>query len=384
MQADRVWTASREAPATDATAIAGQIAAVVREVSQTDQDGGAPPPRAHVMNLVVRAPDAQSVDRAAEIVGQLANTYPSRIFVIVAQPEAGEASLDASVTAFRLLLPSAQEMVCLEQVRLRAQGATARHLASIVVPLFIPDLPVFLWWIGEPPEEEESLLGVTQRLIVDSTGFQQPLPQLAKLYRILSGQMSAQGGAALSDFTWARLTPWRELVAQFFDGPEVLPYLFHLNRVHIEYATDPGGVAHAAPSLLLLGWLAAKLHWRPGELETRAHGRDYRLAFSADQGPVHAEVVPRARAGETGLTGELLSVELVATTEAGEATFAVTRTQDNEHAMTRTKLHGLREVTRTLPLERLSLVYLLHKELSILGNDHAFEESLAVTAHILS
>lgn len=383
---------SEERRLSSVSAIAEELAQVMQELNQSDADTEAPPPaRASVMNLVLVGPDRDTIERAAEVAAQLSYTYPSRTFAVTASPADLVASLDGYVSSYCYLsTPESKEVVCLEQVRLQATGETARHLDGIILPLLLPDLPVFLWWIGEPPEETDALLQSCNRLIVDSTGFREPLPQLARLYRILPKQAAGpvgehrRDGAALSDFTWLRLAPWRELLAQFFDGQETLPYLDQMSNVRVEYATDPGGAAHASPSLLLLGWLAAKLRWQYHEVTTRAGERDYRLSFTKLSGAqVTAQVVPRARRGEPGYTGELLTVELTALTEGLEATFSVSLAHDGVHATTRAHLPGLRDIIRTVPLERASMVDLLLDELGSVGSNAAFEESLAVTARML-
>lgn len=369
------------------SAIAEELARVMQELNQPDPDTEAQPPaRASVMNLVLVGPDKVTIERAAEVAAQLSYTYPSRTFAVTASPADPVASLDGYVSSYCYLsTPESKEVVCLEQVRLQATGETARHLDGIILPLLLPDLPVFLWWIGEPPEETDALLQSCDRLIVDSTGFREPLPQLARLYRILPKQGNRRDGAALSDFTWLRLAPWRELLAQFFDGQETLPYLDQMSNVRVEYATDPGGAAHASPSLLLLGWLAAKLRWQYRDVTTRAGERDYRLSFTKQGGAqVAAQVVPRARAGEPGYTGEILTVELTALSEDHGATFSVSLAHGGVHATTRAHLPGLRDLIRTVPLERASMVDLLLDELGSVGSNAAFEESLAVTARMLN
>ena len=67
--------------------------------------------------------------------------------------------------------PAAGHGVCAEIVRIRLRGSAAEAPASVVVPLQLPDLPVFLRWRGRPPFGRppfEQLVGVADRLIVDS------------------------------------------------------------------------------------------------------------------------------------------------------------------------------------------------------------------------
>ena len=68
--------------------------------------------------------------------------------------------------------PGVERNVCSEVIELRLLGTRAKAPASIVEPLLISDLPVFLRWRGEPPwgaPELEQLVDLTDRLIVDST-----------------------------------------------------------------------------------------------------------------------------------------------------------------------------------------------------------------------
>ena len=41
--------------------------------------------------------------------------------------------------------------VCVETIRVRLNGSRAEVPASVVQPLLLPDLPVFLRWRGLPP-----------------------------------------------------------------------------------------------------------------------------------------------------------------------------------------------------------------------------------------
>src|SRR5205823_5362245 len=69
---------------------------------------------------------------------------------------------------------------------------------------------------------------------------------------------------ACSDMNWERLTRWREMVAQFFDGAQLRPYLDRINQVRIEFALSKrGGPVNRAQALMLGGWLASRLGWIP-------------------------------------------------------------------------------------------------------------------------
>ena len=60
----------------------------------------------------------------------------------------------------------------MEVIWLRLRGAMAAAPASLVLPLALSDLPVFLRWRGEPPfgaPHFEQLVDIADRLVVDSS-----------------------------------------------------------------------------------------------------------------------------------------------------------------------------------------------------------------------
>src|SRR5207248_159896 len=66
--------------------------------------------------------------------------------------------------------PGGREQVSCEHILIRARGDVDDRIASAVIPLLLPDLPVFLWWTGTPPLDAphfEELVGLADRLIVD-------------------------------------------------------------------------------------------------------------------------------------------------------------------------------------------------------------------------
>jgi glucose-6-phosphate dehydrogenase assembly protein OpcA len=117
----------------------------------------------------------------------------------------------------------------------------AKAPASVVLPLLVSDLPVFIRWRGEPPwgaPELEQLVGVVDRLIVDSTEWD----DLPFAYRHL---VELFPRVAASDIAWARTSRWRSLLASLWPGIADVRTI----RVH---GTE-------AQAWLLLGWLRSRL-----------------------------------------------------------------------------------------------------------------------------
>lgn len=329
--------------------------------------------RAAVLNLVVYAERERHARRAARTVSELALRHPSRAIVVLGDRE--RAGTTASVQLHcRAPQGDAATLICYEQVLARVRGDPGERVASVVIPLLVPDLPVFLWWTGTPPSDArhfDDLVSLADRLIVDSADFARPertLPEIARLGRRSVG---------ITDLNWARLTPWRELVAQFFDVPAWRPSLAGITGVRADFAVDMDGRAiHPSQALLLVGWLASRLEWRPLEAmaPAEAGGLLFRMA-RADGAPIMVRLQPHF---ERGLdAGDISTVRIQATSGSATTEFALERASDGDHVAARAIGGGVPRAERVVPLPTRGIRELLGEELAIAGNDRIYEAALA-------
>ncbi|MDX6412683.1 MAG: hypothetical protein QOH23_93 [Gaiellaceae bacterium] len=188
----------------------------------------------------------QWVEAADDVLEGLAERHPSRTIVLVPEPdEADGLEANVSVEAF----PSGEgRQICAETIRIQLKGDRASAPASVVQPLFLPDLPVFLRWRGVPSFDSvpfESLIDVVDRLIVDSTEW----PDLPAPY---AGLASVFDRVVVSDIAWARTSRWRRQLASLWPG------IAEVKRIRV--------TGTAAQAQLLGGWLRSRLN-RPVEVE---------------------------------------------------------------------------------------------------------------------
>ena len=214
--------------------------ALARLRAETASAGGQPSLRTSVMTHMAWVPEGWEEAARAALRG-MAERHPSRTLLLFPDPNAGSNGIDATVALECYAVPGVDRQVCSEVVDLRLRGTRAKAPASVVEPLLISDLPVFLRWRGEPPwgsPELDQLVGVTDRLIVDSTEWD----DLPHPYRNLSGLFER---TAVSDIAWARTSRWRMLLASLW--PDVADV--DTVRVH----------GTAAQALLVVGWLRSRL-----------------------------------------------------------------------------------------------------------------------------
>lgn len=211
--------------------------------------------RANVANLVVVTQREADGHHALSTIEDLGAHVPSRFILLVAEPPQPDPSVRAWARVVERRLATGHEAVW-EEVILQTD-VHPRHLAAVVLPLLLSELPVFTWWLGIPPYGEPvftELMAVTDRLVVDSGEFAMATRDLAALARHLPSL------PATSDSTWSRIRPWRELIAGWFDGPPLRGCWNRVVQVVLDTADD-------AASLLLIGWLAHALDWELERIE---------------------------------------------------------------------------------------------------------------------
>jgi glucose-6-phosphate dehydrogenase assembly protein OpcA len=134
--------------------------------------------------------------------------HPARVLVVDADPEAETSGLDAEIRVGR-------DAGAGEIVILRARGDVLWSLDTLIMALLLPDAPIVTWWPENAPSSpvHDVLGSMSQRRITDSAACADPLGTLKRLRR---GYASGD-----SDFSWARLTRWRGLVASAYEVPPV-------------------------------------------------------------------------------------------------------------------------------------------------------------------
>ena len=204
------------------------------------------------------------VEAAEDVLAGLAERHPSRTIVLVPDP-GEEDGLEAEVDVDVFPVGEGRG-ICTETIRIRLKGNRASAPASVVEPLFLPDLPVFLRWRGVPEfggAAFESMLGVVDRLIVDSTEWPDlhgPYGQLADVFERV----------VVSDIAWARTSRWRQQLASLWPG------IADVKRIRV--------TGTAAQAQLLAGWLRSRLR-RPVELEHEEADRLTAVEIDGEQAP---------------------------------------------------------------------------------------------------
>jgi glucose-6-phosphate dehydrogenase assembly protein OpcA len=229
-----------------------------------------------------------------------------------------------------------RRQICCEQIEITAPDAALADLPALMLPLAAPDLPLIVWCrsarLARMPEFSH-IAGMARKVILDSQQLAQPPGD----HRSALGRLeeAVRNGVIVGDLAWARLTRWREMLAQVFENRKYLELLPGVTDAQISY---PAGQKILA--LYFGAWLQSSLHESTGA----------RVRFAAVPG----------EAFRVDLRGEGLHLEQV----RSGGRIVVT-------------MNGLSQCTNLPdPIDYLTL----REELGILRRDPVFENALAWAA----
>ena len=353
--------------------------------------------RTSVLNLVVVASSPELGQRAASTISMLTGRHPSRTLILVPTDPDGPGWLRAQVQAYCMVPRPDAPATCAEQIYATAGGATGRHLGAIVAPLLVHDLPVTIWWPGEPPFDTllaRDLIGMADRLVVDGSSWARDGLDRLRAIASLGGR-----SLAVSDFALMRQARWREAVASVFDRPEFLPYLRSVRRVSVTYGTRGGLDTEARTNIVKpiyhVAWLASRLNLRvarPLERTGRAGvarrpvpgagpepGRGMRALLEWGNG-AGVEVVIRPVISEMP-AGTTLRVELLAERRGTELRAEVTAEAETVHV--RVWEDGVEALERKFTAPRRTDVDLLAEAIEAGGHDRVAEQATSMAAALV-
>jgi glucose-6-phosphate dehydrogenase assembly protein OpcA len=261
-----------------------RVSEVVNALSDLrHQSGERNTARTAVMTLIAVVHTDEQAYGATRALRALGGHHPARILILRPDPDQ-VATLDARAALYSVNPDG--HLINFEEITLWVSGQAANHLDSLVEAFTLSDLPVALWYVNSVPEPTDPLLSVASAVLLDSRDAEGQLRGLLELVR----------RRTVVDLSWARLTPWRVLLASLFDPPEGRAWLDGVTEVEVHGKTGP---RH-----LLGGWLASQLDLRPNQVVlsdgrhveirvTSRHGSDTAL-FEVMRGDQHRTVSAEA------------------------------------------------------------------------------------------
>ncbi len=346
------------------------------------------------MNLVVYTEDEARTSAANDAIDRIVRRHPCRTIMIANRsgatadtspagtaPPVADRDLEAHLSAHCHAADAAGKQICCEQITVAAHTSAALgRVSNLALNLLITDLPVFLWCAGGTMFNNVVLTHLEDsidRLIFDSATFSDPLTGLLGMARSVDPAFRNPdaGRYAPGDLNWGRLTSLREATAGLFDDPTLLPSLWRIGSIEIQYAAPvEDQAANPIQAFLYAAWLASRLNW---EFHSGAAGRGGAgdLVLTMRQGVRSIPIVLRATTGSAACPGEIRTVRLT-TNDASPLTIGLDLTSDAMYLDCRVERDGQEQETRKVRYTAEDEVALLDTELEQFGHDEIYEQTL--------
>lgn len=304
------------------------------------------------LNFVVWIDDAERRDWVLERAGMLTEKHPSFTLIL---DNTGHGDAEATVTTSPRD-PQATFTVRGERVHVDVTGMDSAGIGAYVTGLCTTSVPIVLWWTGFKESSRatfQALRPLISLLLVDSSGGARDDSGLRKLVAF-HGQHPE---LPVRDLAWMRLHPWQDMIAHFFDDPDLVEQeLFTIRALHVASGSD-------SEALYLGGWLASRLGWRATGRDTFTDRNGKPVAFHHRREGEIRRVISVCLDSETSwYHGEVTEDEAV-----------VRVWVEGEHA---------RE-PRLVPLNAIDNASLLERAVLEPGTDELYETALRSAATLL-
>jgi len=140
-----------------------------------------------------------------------------------------------------------------DRIEIPTGAMSPEDVRSLVQGLMIPEIPSVLWWTGDEIVNQplfDPLIDIVDALVIDSSGSRTD----NRTVRDLAEFSARRPTVAVRDLAWMRLHPWQDMIAHFFDDPNLMEELFAIRKLEIVSGSE-------AEALYLGGWLASRLGW---------------------------------------------------------------------------------------------------------------------------
>jgi hypothetical protein len=335
--------------------------------------------RIALANLVVEALD-RDCDRLRGVLETVITRFPCRAIVLRGSDDSGR-RIGAEVSALCHLPAPGLPQVCSERIVLRAGPNAVDLVPGAVRPLLEAELPMVLWWTGDPRSHEalfRDLADECARLVLD-------LPDPGADPDALRLGLDPAVCHFSRDVVWFGLTRWRELIAQFFDPPCAAGSLGAIDAVQIE-ALAPESARVPRVAIWLVAWLAGQLGWTPQGQPRRwfnpAEGT-LQADFLGPAGPVTVLIATQAFPTVPPVP-RLMGVTMTAKGSAGGEVFRLARPKpDAPGVLIKAETDHLCRLPRLVEAPELDPAHRVAAALESARHDPPFQNALPIALWLL-
>lgn len=312
--------------------------------------------KASLMNFAIWSESKGALGRLSNIVARISSEHACRALVFACDFQAQaeqEAKARAWITA-HCHRGNAGAQLCSEQLAFEFSGAVAEQVSSVALAHILSDLPFVLYVEGNISVSIQAtgLLRYVDRLVVDSSSWEQPQQEWLRLQKMLNPFQEV----VLHDLAWSRAHVLRTLLATCFDKVKLSELQGVEQRLEITYAKP-----HRATALALVAWITTVLQ----ASYLQQDSEEFCLRFVGDY-PVAVVLVEQEEV--------LGAVQKIAWSIDEKRAFVVER--DQQHWSVNMVQESVTTFLQLVPTEVEDTVCLLDAQLARRGQNRLFEKCL--------
>jgi glucose-6-phosphate dehydrogenase assembly protein OpcA len=244
--------------------------------------------RACAMTLIVATDEGDGGFSSSQIISELMHEHPSRGIVLAVSDKA-DRDIEARVLAQCWKPFGKAQQICCEQIEITTRPESWPNVGPTLIGLAAADLPVIFWCRHSSalsPQATrhqvaglEAVMNLSTKVIVDTKG-----EDLATAFNLIAEWRAK--GRIIADLEWARLTPWRQPIAQVFDNPAAEHKLSRFHTIEVGHTEEKpcASVFYAA------AWLSAPYRSKVSLVRENGYGSGiHRITLRSDTETVDFE-----------------------------------------------------------------------------------------------
>ena len=206
-----------------------------------------------LFNLVIYTNEEKRTLYFQQLFSRIFEKFPCRVIFI-------QQTHSPAKEMIQKLQPSGEPIG--DQYLIKASPEQLSQVAFVLLPLLLPDLPIYLIW-GQNPATDKVILPqlhkFATRLVYDSE-CDRNLQSFSQTMLEKIGDLSCD----FMDIDWALISGWRDVISQIFDNQSRFEILQNCSSVDIKYNVLETSLLQrkATQAIYLQGWFAGQLKWR--------------------------------------------------------------------------------------------------------------------------
>lgn len=328
--------------------------------------------KASLFNLIIYADVKEKSDFLDDMVKTILEKYPCRIIFISGNTDPSKNALQTSVA--NIIVGKGENAVACDRINIDVSPQQLHRVPFIILPLLIPDLPIYLLWGKDPTGEMDILPHLrpyASRLIFDSDSTH----NLQDFSREMLKEIDA-GTLEIRDINWAAAGSWREILTHLFNTAEKIKRLRNCKNLRLEFnGACAKHISHPEiQAIYLQAWLAAQMGWQYDSYKQDKGSSQ--IVYSQGDHQVLVELIPMPLASK--ISGSIQSIEI---NTSSENIVIIAKQGDQSKATVHISTEDRCEMPNELPLPDMRKGLFLIQELFYRQTSTHYRNMLSLISH---